>query len=168
MKNILNTFCLIIILASCQQRNVTREKENHPPIDSSLQSDTTVKIIAKKKEIYLEPLSEDALSKISVDLSEGDSRLNLYANIRNDYRIFGYAQPDTDSEKLLLFSVFTDEVDGNPFDCKYGSYYSLGNSDQNFHLTYKKSDKNFVVVNLNDSLGNNRNVYFEKKWIDLN
>lgn len=119
------------------------------------------------KEVYLEPLNEEALNHISIPLSRGDSALYLTANMRADHRIFGYSEPNTRSEKLLLFSIFTNEVEKNPFRCKYGSYYDIGNYSQSFSLKYKSKENNFIKVQLTDSLLHKTNVYFEKKWVDI-
>jgi len=51
------------------------------------------------------------------------SVFGLTANMREDHRIFGYSRPDTTAQKLILFSIFTTDVKGNPYRCPLGSYY---------------------------------------------
>ncbi len=56
--------------------------------------------------------------------------LTLISDIKSDYRLIGYELPDANARKLLLISVYTNEVKYNPMNCKYGSYYnteSMGN-----------------------------------------
>lgn len=66
-------------------------------------------------------------AKLSIDQS--DSITSLFANIHSAYTFFGYSKPDTNSTKLIVFSIFTNQVKGNPHQCKYESHYgdnSLG------------------------------------------
>lgn len=76
-----------------------------------------------------------------------DSSLNIFENIRADYKIFGYQAPDTNSKKLLLVSVFTKDVEGNPYNCTYGSYYGSA-AMQPVHMKYVKIKGAFVEANL--------------------
>lgn len=50
-------------------------------------------------------------NKAFVFLKDGDSTIYLTANMKLDHRIFGYSQPDIKSEKLLLLSVFTNDIE---------------------------------------------------------
>ena len=40
--------------------------------------------------------------------------------------IFGYDQPDVNSEKVICFSSFTEDVEHNPHKCIMGAYYETG------------------------------------------
>jgi hypothetical protein len=94
-----------------------------------------------------------------------DSTIFFTSNIQNDHRFFGYAKPDTNSERLILFSVFTMDVQNNPYCCKFGAYYDLfGDSPR---LKYKGKTGKFVEVELTDSTGNCQIVYFKEKWISI-
>ena len=64
---------------------------------------------------------------LKATISKADSIISLTANIRRDPRIFGYQKPDINSKKMILLSVFTKDVEGNPFKCAYGSYYQTSN-----------------------------------------
>jgi hypothetical protein len=77
---------------------------------------------------------------------------------------FGYANPDIKSERLLLISVFTNDVEKNPFGCKLGSYYDVGGM-QNIKLKYLETAGNFIKAVAIDSSNNFTTLYFEKKWI---
>lgn len=110
--------------------------------------------------------SGDNITKAFVFLKDGDSTINLTANIRQDHRIFGYAKPDIKSERLLLLSVFTNDVENNPFGCKLGSYYDTRGMNE-LTLNYVSTTGNFVKATATDKSNNSTIIYFEKKWIDL-
>jgi hypothetical protein len=110
--------------------------------------------------------SADNITKAFVFLKDGDSTIFLTANIRQDHRIFGYAKPDTKSERLLLLSVFTNDVENNPFGCKLGAYYDTGGMDE-LTLKYISTNGNFVKATATDKTNNSTTIYFEKKWIDF-
>jgi hypothetical protein len=72
-------------------------------------------------------------AKLSIDKS--DSTTSMFGNIHSDYTFFGYSKPDTNSTKLIIFSVFTNQVKDNPHKCKYGAHYgdnSLGDKSIKF------------------------------------
>ena len=108
---------------------------------------------------------EEYINKVVVSLS--DSTIFLTANMKLDHRIFGYSKPNTQSKKLLLLSIFTNDVENNPFKCELGAYYDT-NRMENMDLKFIQSIKNFVKVAVIDR---NRNkvttVYFEKKNIEF-
>jgi hypothetical protein len=110
--------------------------------------------------------SGDNITKAFVFLKDGDSSINLTANIRQDHRIFGYAKPDIKSERLLLLSVFTNDVENNPFGCKFGAYYDTNGMDE-LTLKYNSTSGNFVKASAIDKANNSTTIYFEKKWIEL-
>ncbi|MCH5598647.1 hypothetical protein [Niabella ginsengisoli] len=110
--------------------------------------------------------SGDNITKAFVFLKDGDSTINLTANIRQDYRIFGYAKPDIKSERLLLLSVFTNDVENNPFGCNLGAYYETGGMDE-LTLKYISTTGNFVKATATDKTSNSTTIYFEKKWIEF-
>lgn len=110
-------------------------------------------------------ISEEFFQKAIVDLQ--DSTLTVYQNIRADYRIFGYQKPDTNSRKMIFFSVFTPDVEGNPYQCPYGSYYYSG-AMQNTKIKYVKKTGAFVEAHLikdNQLLPNP--IYFLKNWVEF-
>jgi hypothetical protein len=86
--------------------------------------------------------------------------------MRRDHRIFGYAAPDTKSERLLLLSIFTSDVENNPFQCKLGAYYDTGGMD-GVGLKYAGTAGDFVKALATDNANKTTTVYFEKKWIEM-
>jgi uncharacterized protein YcfL len=99
-------------------------------------------------------------------VSRQDSSISLTADIRLDHRFFGYSNSDLNSERLLLFSVFTNDVEKNPFGCKLGSYYDTRGM-QNIKLKFLQTDGNFIKAMATDSSNNLTTLYFERKWIVL-
>jgi hypothetical protein len=110
--------------------------------------------------------SGDNITKAFVFLKGGDSTINLTANIRQDHRIFGYAKPDINSERLLLLSLFANDVQNNPFGCKLGAYYDTGGMDA-LTLKYISTTGNFVKAAATDKTNKSTTIYFEKKWIEF-
>ena len=104
------------------------------------------------------------VTKAYIFLKNGDSTISLTANIRQDHRIFGYSRPDIKSKRLLLLSVFTDDVENNPFGCKLGSYYDTSRMDD-LTLKYLETLENFVKAVAIDKTNHKTILYFEKKWI---
>jgi len=109
--------------------------------------------------------SGDDVTKAYVYLHGGDSTINLTAYMRKDHRFFGYAAPDVTSERLILFSIFTDDVQNNPFGCKLGAYYET--RMDSLTLKYVSTKGNFVKAKAFDKAKQSTTVYFEKKWIDF-
>ncbi|KAA6430257.1 hypothetical protein FOE74_20805 [Rufibacter glacialis] len=120
-----------------------------------------VKVSAEEGET---PSSDEQGTKAYV--FESDSSIHLTANIRQEHRIFGYAKPDTTSNKLLLLSVFTDDVEKNPFKCELGAYYETDGMKQ-LKLKYLQTRGDFIEAVAIDHLAKSRMIYFEKKWIEF-
>jgi len=105
------------------------------------------------------------LNKAIIVLS--DSSIFLTANIKLDHRIFGFSEPNKRSKRMLLLSVFTDDVENNPFDCELGAYYDTSNM-QNMKIKYISTTKDFVkakVIELNS--GKLITVFFEKNYFEF-
>jgi hypothetical protein len=100
-----------------------------------------------------------------IEVSKNDSIMSLYSSMRLEHRIFGYEKPNTNSKKNILLSVWTFDVEGNPSNCKYGSYYELRYSDV-WQLKYVGEDQFFVKAEIL-KLGNKLDtIYIEKKWVE--
>lgn len=90
----------------------------------------------------------------------------ITGNMKKDHRIFGYKESDINSKKMILLSIFTDEVENNPFNCKYGAYYDT-NDLNNISLKYISTEDDFIKVAL---LKNNQKldeVFMLKKWFNF-
>lgn len=109
-------------------------------------------------------INEASIQKAIVYRS--DSSLNMFENIRADYRIFGYQKPDTNSKKLLLVSVFTNDVKDNPYHCEYGAYYS-SNAMENTRLKYVRKTGDFIEANLIKDEVILTPIFFQKNWVEF-
>lgn len=67
---------------------------------------------------------------------------------------------------MILFSVFTDDVQDNPFQCAYGAYYENGESSNSYDLKLLSEEGNFMKVLLLKEERPVDVVYMEKKWIE--
>ena len=74
-----------------------------------------------------------------------DGSILMTAQIRKDHRIFGYRDKDEGSEKMILLSIFTNEVEANPFACEYGAYYDISGI-KDFELHYGSTEDQFVKI----------------------
>ncbi len=177
-KNMIKTiyiFTLTLLIGACRQTNpMTDNQENSEQtitvVDTTKTNQVTEKLTkldsidkANNESVVA---SGDNITKAFVFLKDGDSTINLTANIRQDHRIFGYAKPDISSERLLLLSVFTNDVENNPFGCRLGAYYDTGGLGE-LTLKYISTIGNFIKATATDKTNNSTTIYFEKKWIDF-
>ena len=174
MKRTIYILTLTFFISSC---GTIKQQSNHQESDQNFTtSDTTNLKQRHQKLTNLDNIdkennksvlaSGDNITKASVDLKNQDSTINLTANIRKDHRIFGYAKPTVNSERLLLLSVFTNDVEHNPFDCKLGAYYDTAGMKE-MTLKYISTSGKYVKAAAIDKLNNSTTVYFEKKWIEF-
>lgn len=103
--------------------------------------------------------SGENVSKAYIILS--DSSFSLTADMKKDHRFYGFEKPDLNSKKLILFSIFTSDVDGNPFDLPLGAYYDTDFVDE-MSLKYTGEENGFTKVT---DVESNKTIYFERKWI---
>ncbi len=166
---------LTLLIGACGQTdpksdNRENSKQTITAVDTTKTNQATEKL-AKLDSIEKENnesvvASGDNITKAFVSIKDGDSTINLISNIRQDHRIFGYAEPDIKSERLLLLSVFTNDVKDNPFGCKLGAYYDTVGLNE-LTLKYISTTGNFVKATATDQTNNSTTIYFEKKWIDF-
>lgn len=108
--------------------------------------------------------ANDDVNKARVSLE--DSILSITYNKFSDHRIFGYAKPDIHSKKMLLLSVFTNDVEGNPYKLPYGAYYQSSDMDS-LQLKYVADEGVFSKFLLLKSNTPQDTAYIEKRWIDF-
>jgi hypothetical protein len=99
-------------------------------------------------------------------ISTRDSNILAGGNINSDYRIFGYQQPNIHSKKMILISVFTTDVEGNPFQCPYGATYSLRGMDS-IGLKYIASENAFISASVITNKKSIDTVFIEKRWTEI-
>ena len=98
---------------------------------------------------------------------EKDNSVWMTADIKKDHRIFGYKNKDIYSEKMILLSVFTNEVENNPFSCKYGAFYDT-NGMKGVSLTYISNEGEFLKFEIiNEDQGKSDIIYMLKKWFEF-
>ncbi|MEZ4803495.1 MAG: hypothetical protein R2797_12045 [Gelidibacter sp.] len=97
---------------------------------------------------------------------ESDSIIWVPQNINSDYKIFGYKNKDSLSEKLILISVFTKDVENNPYDCKYGAYYHTQGMD-GLKLKYISTEGDFVKTAIIKNGLIVDKVYMESRWFEF-
>lgn len=71
----------------------------------------------------------------------------LVANMRQDHSIIGYAAPKVTAPKLILFSIFTSEVEGNPGRYPLGAYYETSKLKPGTRLVFVGKKAGFVQLN---------------------
>ncbi|MFD1629992.1 hypothetical protein [Pseudopedobacter beijingensis] len=173
MKTTIYILTLILLFSACGQTNSTSDNK---PTETEGNNQQTLNKLPKESITKLDSIdkvnnesvvtSGDNITKAFVFLKDGDSTIHLTANIRQDHRIFGYEKPDTKSERILLLSVFTNDVENNPFGCKLGAYYDTGGMDE-LTLKYNSTTGKFVKAIATDKANNSTTIYFEKKWIEF-
>ncbi|MEO8149621.1 MAG: hypothetical protein ABI723_18425 [Bacteroidia bacterium] len=173
MKKIIKILVVGILISACGQKAANT---NSTPI---VEADT-ISIPKENKGSLLAVLatldSIDRANNQSVIASgdditkayimKSDSSIFLTANMRLDHRVFGYAQPDIKSKRLLLLSVFTNDVEKNPFGCELGAYYDTGGME-NMKLKFQEQSGDFIKAVVIDKSNKKTTVYFEKKWIEF-
>lgn len=65
-------------------------------------------------------------------------------DLDKEYKIFGYASPDASSKKMILFSIFTSDVEKNPYKCEIGAFYE----STGLNIQYVSTEGTFVKMKL--------------------
>jgi hypothetical protein len=162
-------FFMLIAINAC--RNEDPKSDRVKKVDSTeVLTDSTHQEIAnypdtqKKSTTPAPEINEEAMQRAVI--SKRDSSFMVYNNIRADYRIIGYQLPDTSSKKMVLFSVFTADVENNPSRCPYGSYYGSP-SNEELEIKYTGDQGKFVKAFINNDKGESATIYFPKKWVEF-
>jgi len=174
-----SALALLALQIACQEK----PKQAEAPVSSSKAMEKAVEDTAPKKSISLKTskldsidqanaqsvLESDEITKAYVNLSARDSLIRLHANIRIDHRFFGYEEADKQATKLLLFSIFTNDVEHNPFQLKLGAYYDTSDLEsKGLKLKYAGLKGDFVAAKIIDATDTPvGTVYFERKWVEI-
>jgi hypothetical protein len=117
-----------------------------------------------KKQSFPDGIDQDNLLKAEINAS--DSSIWIRGDIKRDYRIFGYEQPNIKSKPLILFSAFTRDVDSNPYKCMYGAFYSTSDlAFEDVRIKFKGFRRKFVKAHLVIEGKVVDTFYFERKWV---
>ena len=142
---------------SCKKE--TAIKKQIPVVVKDLETKKTIQI--KEKDSV--EVDETNIQKATISIE--DSLIWIKANMRLDHRIFGYEKPNLDSKKMLLISIFTTDVEKNPFNCEYGAYYE-SDEMQDIKLKFKENLGQFAKIKLTKE-NNSKIIYFENKWLEF-
>jgi len=127
--------------------------------------DTLPRNDLNSKRIFF-PDSIDWSNIQKAEVSLKDSVFWVYQNIRKDYRIIGYEEASTKSKPLILFSVFSRDVEDNPHGCYFGAFYSTSDLGlEDVRIKFKSIQGQFVKANLIIDNVVTTSVYFERKWV---
>lgn len=113
---------------------------------------------------YGQKLKNDYNQKATV--SKKDSTIRLTANMKRDHRIFGYLKPDTNSKKMILISIFTNDVKGNPFNCPFGSYYQTSDM-KGMIIKFVSKEGLFIKGKIVKKDSSGTQIYILEKWIEF-
>lgn len=162
-------FFLFLLFISC--RDTERTKQADPietKVDTVIKKDSIVKIEPVHKSVsntgFSDPIDLDNIQKATV--SKSDSSIWLTANMKLDHRMIGYDQPDTNSKKMVLFSIFTRDVKDNPFNCPFGAYYSTSDME-NAKLKFTGNAGSFIKASIMKDNNVAATVYIEKIWVEF-
>jgi len=97
---------------------------------------------------------------------EKDSTIWMSANMKKDHRIFGYKKKDIYSTKMILLSIFTNDVKNNSFDCEYGAFYDT-NGMTDLKLKYAATENDFLRIDIIREGKTIDEVYMLKKWFEF-
>ncbi|MCB9187754.1 MAG: hypothetical protein H6599_00590 [Flavobacteriales bacterium] len=163
---IITLLCLGFLFIACEESAPETDNDQHQDAEEVTSSETPQEV--EEKEIQPEQEYKfDAEYSKRAEVSS-DNSIWLYADMAKDYRIFGYASPSTESEKMFLLSVFTDDVEGNPFGCKYGSYYeSYGMEDEGISLRYVSDTLGFSKIGIRKNMSIVDYAYVESEWLEF-
>jgi len=108
--------------------------------------------------------SGSAITKAIIFLA--DSSFWLGANMRQDHRIFLYEKPGLTSRKLMLFSIFTNDVEGNPFRLPFGAYYETSSlSGAELKFSGQRPGQFVELLYLKDGGTPVQKMYVLRKWV---
>jgi hypothetical protein len=85
--------------------------------------------------------------------------------MREDHKMFGYAAADTAARKLILFSIFTSDVKGNPYRCPLGAYYETSGLPQGDHIVFAGEKAGFVKLVYTDARQKATPFYLRRRFV---
>ena len=141
---------------------VTAQDQPQTEVATTTVSETPLEKIDRENNQLIKS-ANGAIQKASMD--PRDSSIWIVANMKEDHRIFGYEKPATDSKKMILLSVFTNDVENNPFQLPYGAYYGTDGM-KNSRLKFNSYQGKYIKAEL---LKDNQKkiIYFESKLMEF-
>ncbi|MGI4875082.1 MAG: hypothetical protein ACRYFX_28340 [Janthinobacterium lividum] len=92
---------------------------------------------------------------------------SLTANIRQDHQFFGYAAPSVKAKRLILFSIFTNAIKGNPYKCPLGAYYDTSGLKTEDTIRYVSATRNFVKLQYMSATKGTTPFYVQRRFVSL-
>jgi uncharacterized protein YecT (DUF1311 family) len=111
----------------------------------------------------IEEIESENMEKADI---KKDNSIWLTANMKKDHRIFGYKKKDINSTKMILLSIFTNDVKNNPFNCEYGAFYDT-TSMNGFKLNYVATEDSFLRIEITKEEKTIDEVFMLKKWFEF-
>ncbi|MGQ7944902.1 hypothetical protein [Flavobacterium sp. WC2509] len=175
MKKIIILVITIFVFSSCKNEKELKVIEKPKPdsiekleIDCSgnpkveKNQDDKLEAIEKENSEIIEQ-DEEYINKAAIE--QNDSLIWLTVNMKRDHRIFGFEKPDVKSKRMILLSIFTKDVENNPFNCPYGAFYETSGM-KNITLKFKENIGDFAKIEIQKE-NSKEVVYFEKKWLEF-
>lgn len=143
-------------------KDSTIASQDQPETTTTAPSETPLEIIDRENNEFIND-DDGTIQKASID--PRDSSIWIVANMREDHRIFGYEKPSTESKRMFLLSIFTNDVKNNPFHLPYGAYYGTDEM-KNSRLKFNSYQGKFIKAEL---LKDNQKkiIYFESKLMEF-
>jgi hypothetical protein len=159
----------IIISCNSSTNNNQKEVSDFDTTRKTIASADSTSVSATADSIDKANANAIALDNADVNratISLKDSILLISSSKFRDHRFFGYSKPDIHSKRMVLFSIFTNDVEGNPYHLPYGAFYN-SNDMESIQVKYFNDEGAFAKFTI---LKNNKpqdTVYIEKKWIEF-
>ena len=166
MKNLVFFFLLTMIVSACGQTESKKADAAQTLKTNANGTSQTTPVLDSIEKANSESVTASGENITKAYISKSDNSISLSANIKQDHRIFGYEKPDIHSKRLLLVSVFTSDVENNPFKCELGAYYDTYRME-NLSLKYISTEGEFLQAIAVDKDNKITKLYFEKKWFEF-
>lgn len=151
LRSVLFLLLLSPLLLACRSNTadagieITEANDSVPQVTDSLVADGNADVEADAD------LSEEEEEHSSpAVVYSDDDIIYVYADMRQDFRMFGYAEPDTTSRKMILYSIFTYDVESNPYHCPFGAYYETNGLMNGKLRIISKDDPQFIKAEILD------------------
>jgi hypothetical protein len=111
-------------------------------------------------------LAELDTTNLNKGLIRNDSLIWIAANIKKDHQILGYQKSNTNSQRLLLLSVFTSDIETSDGKYKWGANYESSKMGD-LSLTYLGDKDDFLIVGVHKVGILVDTVYMERKYFNF-
>ena len=99
-------------------------------------------------------------------IQKADSLIWITASKYRAHRIIGYELPDVNSKRLIMISGWTNDVQNNPYNLKYGAHYTSDHKDS-IYLKLDSFKGEFARVKILSKGKPIDVVYLEKRFLEF-